>query len=164
MFIRLALLTASAAAVLAAFPSAASAAPTTELLDRSLFDAAPERTASSLRVDGPTAGPLGGAMDVTVRAVDRTLPTTPGSCETVRVKAVVTVEPGRVLTAHTRGEACAHVVDGSVTVNAGFRPRDVDYRGFGRCKPRLVGEGFIAVGESQLGGQASFSGMFRWKR
>jgi hypothetical protein len=134
----------------------------TEVVDRSLFDATPERTEASLRVDGPTAGPLGGAMDVTVRAVDGTLPTAFGSCEPVWVKAAVTVQPGRSLTVRTRGEACAHIVDGSLTANAGFRARNVTYQGSGRCRSRLVGEGLIAVAHSQLGGQASFFGTFRW--
>jgi hypothetical protein len=155
-FARTALIIASAAAVLAAFPGTATAAPQTEVVDRSLFDGSPERTESSLRVDGATAGPLGGHMDMTVVATDGTLPTAFGSCEAVRVSTVLTVEPGRILTVRTRGEACAHVVDGSLRVNAGFRARNVEYEGFGRFKPRLVGEGFMAAAHSQLGGQASF--------
>jgi hypothetical protein len=162
MLARFGLITASAAAVLAASPWVANAAPVTEVVDRSLFDATPVRTESTLRVDGATSGPLGGAMDVTVRAIDGSLPTALGSCEKVRVTGVVTVRPGRVVTVRTRGEACAHIVDGSLTANAGFVRRNVDYRGFGRCRPRLLGEGLIAVAQSQLGGQASFSGTFRW--
>ena len=73
MFVRTSLIAAAAGALLATFPGSATAAPT-QTIDRSVFDATPERTASSLRVDGPTAGPLGGAMDVTVRASDGTLP------------------------------------------------------------------------------------------
>jgi hypothetical protein len=155
-FARTALVIASAAAVLATVPGTATAAPRTEVIDRSLFDGTPERTESSLRVDGATAGPLGGHMDMTVRATDGTLPTAFGSCEPVSVSTILTVQPGRVLTVRTRGEACAHVVDGSLSVNAGFRARNVEYQGFGRCKPRLVGEGFMAAAHSQLGGQASF--------
>ena len=68
MFVRTSLIAAAACALLAMFPGSAHAAPKTQTIDRSVFDATPERTASSLRVDGPTAGPLGGAMDVTVRA------------------------------------------------------------------------------------------------
>ncbi|WP_148573669.1 hypothetical protein [Nocardioides caldifontis] len=161
MFARIALTTASAAAVIAAFPAAAGAAPRTEVVDRSLFDATPELTTSSLRVDGPTSGPLGGAMDVTLRAADGTLPTTFGACEPARVEAVVTVQPGKVITAKARGEVCAHVVDGSLSMFAGFKQKDVRYQGYGRCKPRLQGEGFISVGQSMLGGQASFFGSFR---
>lgn len=161
MSTRLALLTAAAAAVLVANPAVASAKPATEVVDRSVFDATPERTESSLRVDGPTSGPLGGAMDVTVHAKDGTLPTALGSCEPVRVKAAVTVRPGRVITARTLGEGCAHIVDGSLSVNAAFRAKNVSYAGYGRCRPRLVGDGLIAVAHSQLGGQASFFGAFR---
>lgn len=161
MFVRSSLIAAAAVALLAALPGSASAAPTTEVVDRSLFDATPERTAASLRVDGPTAGPLGGEMDVTLRSTYGTLPTVFGSCEPAKVSAVVTVQPGRIITVHARGEVCAHIVDGSLTANAGFRAWNVSYEGYGRRHPRLVGEGLIAVAHSQFGGQASFSGTFR---
>jgi len=161
MFVRTSLIVAAACSVLAAFPASASAAPKTQTVDRSVFDATPERTAATLRVDGPTAGELGGAMDVTVRATDGTLPTVFGSCERAEVTAAVTVQPGRIITVRSHGEVCAHIVDGSLTFNAGFRPKDVTYQGYGRCRPKLVGEGLIAVAHSQLGGQASFFGTFR---
>jgi hypothetical protein len=161
MFVRASLIAGAAVALLSAFPGAANAAPGTEVLDRSVFDATPERTPSSLRIDGPTAGPLGGAMAVTVRANDGSLPTVFGSCEPVRVAALVTVQPGRTIGVSTRGEACAHIVDGSLSVNAGFRARNVSYAGFGRCRPKLIGEGLIAAAQSQLGGQASFNATFR---
>ncbi len=61
----------------------------------------------------------------------------------------------------TRGEVCAHIVDGNLTANAGFRAKDVTVDGYGHCRPKLVGEGLIAVAHSQLGGQASFFGTFR---
>jgi hypothetical protein len=160
MFVRSSLIAAPAVALLGAFAGPASAAPTTEVVDRSVFDATPERTAATLRVEGPTAGPLGGAMDVTVRATDGTLPTAFGSCEPVRVRAHVTVQPGRIITVRTRGEACAHIVDGSLSANAWFRARNVSYEGFDR-RPRLVGEGLIAAAHRQIGGQASFFGTFR---
>lgn len=162
MFLRSSLIAAAVVALLAAFPGSANAARGTQVVDRSLFDATPERTAASLRVDGPTAGPLGGAMDVTVRAIDKTLPTAFGSCEQAWVKAIVTVQPGQVITVLTRGEVCAHIVDGSLSANAGFRAKNVSYQGFGRCRPRLLSEGLIAAAHSQLGGQASFFGTFRW--
>jgi hypothetical protein len=161
MFVRASLVVGAAVALLSVCPGSATAASTTEFVNRSVFDATPERTAASLRVDGPTAGPLGGAMDVTVRAVDGTLPTTFGSCEAVRVAAQVTLQPGRTISVLTRGEACAHIVDGSLTVNAGFKARNATYEGFGRCRPKLVGEGLIAAAHSQLGGQASFSASYR---
>ncbi len=101
-------------------------------------------------------------MDVTVQAIDGTLPTAFGSCEPARVKAAVTVQPGQTITVRTRGEVCAHIVDGSLSANAGFRAKGVTYEGFGRCRPRLLGEGLIAAAHSQLGGQASFFGTFRW--
>jgi len=162
MFVRSSLVVAAtAAALLSAFPGAATAAKAPQNIDRSLYDATPEHTTSSLRLDGPTAGELGGAMDVTVRASDGTLPTTFGSCERAWVKAIVTVQPGQVITVRSRGEACAHIVDGSLSFNAGFRGKDVSYQGFGRCHPKLVGEGFISAAHTQIGGQASFFGSFR---
>lgn len=101
-------------------------------------------------------------MDVTVLAPDGTLPTTFGSCEPARVEATLTVAPGKVVTVRTDGEACAHIVDGSLTVNAGFRKRDVTFASAGRSRPRLVGEGLVAVAHSQLGGQASLFATVRW--
>lgn len=92
MLVRSSLIAAAAAALLSAFPGSASAARVTEVVDRSVFDETPERTVATLRVDGPTAGPLGGAMDVTVRAVDGTLPTALDSCEPAWTRAVVTVQ------------------------------------------------------------------------
>ena len=162
MFVRSSLIAAAAVALLSAYPGSATAVPVTEVVDRSVFDATPERTVASLRVDGPTAGPLGGTMDVTLRAIDGTLPTAFGSCEPAWVRAHVTVQPGQTITVRTRGEACAHIVDGSLSANAGFRARHVTFEGFGRCRPRLLGDGLIAVAHSQIGGQASFFGTFRW--
>jgi hypothetical protein len=160
MFVRTTLVVAAAGALLATVPGSASAVPKTESIDRRVFDATPQLTASSLRVDGPTAGPLGGAMDVTVQATDGTLPTVFGSCEAADVTAVVTVQPGQVMTVSSRGEVCAHIVDGSLTFNAGFRAKDVSYEGYGRPYPKLVGDGLIAVSHSWFGGQASFFGAF----
>jgi len=120
------------------------------------------RTAASLHLDGPTAGPLGGAMDLTVTAQDGALPTAFGSCEPVDVTAVVTFSPGEVLTVSTTGEACAHIVDGTLQVNAFFAARDVTYTGSEHKKAKLVGDGLVAAAHHTFGGQASFSGAFRW--
>jgi hypothetical protein len=98
---------------------------------------------------------------VTATAPDGTLPTVFGSCEPVAVTAVLTVEPGKVLSVRTTGEACAHIVDGTLQVNAGFSARDVTYQGYAR-RARLVGDGLVALAHTQLGGQASFSGSFRF--
>jgi hypothetical protein len=150
-----------AAAVLLSIAVAApaQAKPTTESIDRLLFDATPERTAGSLHLTGPTNGELGGALDVTVTAPDGTLPTTFGACEPVEVDAVLTVSPGRVLTVHTDGEGCAHVVDGTLQVNAFYDRKDVR-DGDGK-RVKLVGDGLVAVSHGMLGGLASFSGVFR---
>ena len=150
-----------AVALSVAAPLAAHA-KTTELVDRSLFDGTPSRTAATLHLDGPTAGPLGGAMDLTVHATDGSLPTAHGACEPVTVDASLTLSPGEVLDVSTTGEACAHIVDGSLSVNAFFGPRDVTYTGTAHKKAKLVGDGLIAAADRGFGGLASFSGTFRW--
>ncbi len=102
MFVRTGLIAAAAIVLLSALPGSASAASGTQVIDRSVYDATPERTVASLRVDGPTSGPLGGAIEVTVRAVDGTLPTTFGTCESAWVKAVVTGPRSHHQRAHAR--------------------------------------------------------------
>lgn len=157
------LLTASvAAAVLSTVVATSAQAKTTESIDRRVFDAAPERTAATLHLDGPTAGPLGGAMDVTVTATDGSLPSAFGSCEPVDVSAVLTVSPGEVLTVATSGEACAHVVDGTLQLNAWFGPKDLTYSGTEHKKAKVVGDGLIAAAHHSYGAQASFSATVRW--
>jgi hypothetical protein len=155
------LTTSAVLALVVALPAAAHAA-TVERVDRSLFDAAPEATASSWHFDGPTAGPLGGALDLVVTAADGIFPTTPGVCEPVAVKAALQVAPGEVLTVVTTGEACAHPVDASLTVNAYFDRRDVTYTGTVHKKATVVGDGLIAASNSWLGGQAAVSASVRW--
>jgi hypothetical protein len=152
---------AAALALLAAAPATAQAA-TLERIDRSLFDATPETTTSSWHFDGPTAGELGGALDLHVTATDGSLPTTPGACEPVDVRAVLQVSPGELLTVTTSGEACAHVVDASLSVNAYFGRDDVTYSGTAHKKLRVVGDGLIAARTSFLGGQAGLSTSVRW--
>lgn len=159
---RTALLTATAAALLTSFALPAHAAPVAENINRSLFDATPQLTTSTFTVDGPTSGPLGGALDVSVTAPDGTLPTSPGSCEQVDVAAVLTYSPGELLAVTTTGEACAHTVDGSLTVNAFFGRHDLTYTGTAHRSARLVGDGLIAAKHSWLGGQASFGATVRW--
>ena len=154
--------TAFAAIALSVVVPMSAQAKASELVDRSLFDGTPERTASTLHLAGPTAGPLGGAMDLIVTATDGTLPSTFGSCEPVEVTAVLTVSPGEVLTVNTQGEACAHIVDGTLQVNAGFDTNDVTYAGSEHKKAKLVGEGLIAAAHHWFGGQVSFSGTVRW--
>jgi hypothetical protein len=67
-----------------------------------------------------------------------------------------------VLTVHTRGEACAHIIDGTLQVNAFFDKKDVSYEGSDHKKAALVGDGLIAAADHVYGGQASFSGTVRW--
>ena len=154
--------TAVATVALSAALTTSAQAKETELIDRSLFDGTPERTASTLHLEGPTSGPLGGAMALTATASDGTLPTTFGSCEPVDVAAVLTVAPGEVLTVNTTGEACAHIVDGTLQLNAFFGKKDVTYAGAEHTSAKLVGDGLIAAAHHWFGGQASFSGAFRW--
>ena len=151
----------AAALALLALPATAQAA-TLENIDRSLFDATPEVSASAWHLDGPTSGPLGGTLDLHVSATDGTFPTTPGSCEPVDVRAVLQVSPGEVLSVSTVGEACAHIVDGSLIVDAYFGNRDVAYSGTAHKRVRVVGDGLIAAKTSFLGGQASIGMSVRW--
>lgn len=160
------LLTVAAALVSAVvlLPGTASAHPsTTENLSRRTYDSTPERSAGTWRIDGLTAGPLGGHLDMTATAEDGTLPTTRGECEPVEVDAVLTVSPGEVLTVHThRAEACVHAFADSLSLNAWFRTRHVDYEGTEHHRPRVVGDGLIAAGQLFTGAQASFNATLRW--
>ena len=153
--------TTAAMALVAVVPAGAQAA-TLERLDRSLFDGTPVVSASSWHFDGATSGELGGALDVVITARDGAFPSTPGACEPVDVRADLQVSPGEVLTVVTTGEACAHVVDASLTVNAYFDRDDVAYSGSAHKKAKVVGDGLIAAKHSWLGGQASLSTSVRW--
>jgi len=155
------LATGATALALLALPGTAHAA-SLENIDRSLFDATPETSASSWHFDGATAGELGGALDLRVTATDGSFPTTPGACEPVDVTAVLQLSPGEVLSVTTSGEACAHVVDGSLTVNAPFGRGDVTYAGTAHKRVHVVGDGLIAARTSFLGGQASVGMSVRW--
>ena len=148
-------------ALFAALPISAQA-KTTEQLDRRLFDATPDRTAGSWHMAGLTAGPLGGALDLTITAPDGSLPTTPGACEAVDVAVVLTVSPGEVLTINTTGEACAHIIAGTLTVNAFFDTKDVTYTGTEHKKAKIVGDGLIAAGEQFFGSIANVSTTVAW--
>lgn len=168
-------LTLAAAGIAAAtvlMPTAASAAapflssdaaPVTEFLSRRTYDSTPERTEASWRIDGATAGPLGGYLDLTATARDGSLPTGLGECEEVSVSAVLTVSPGETLTVHThRGEACVHQFGGTLSLNAAFRNRHVTYEGTEHGRVRVVGDGLLSAGEQFLGAQASFNASVRW--
>ena len=153
---------AASTALVLTLPTTAHAARPTEQVDKSIFDASPERTTDSLHLDGLTSGELGGAMDLTITAPDGSLPTVFGSSETVSVKAVVTVRPGTVLTVRTDGEASAHIVDGTLQVVAFFDSKDVKFKGCKLKKAKLIGDGLISAAHYSYGAQASFSGAFRW--
>lgn len=155
---------AAVAALSVLLPTAASAATTTtENLSRRTYDSAPERTAGTWRIDGATAGPLGGYLDVTATAADGTLPTAPGACEAVDVTAVLTVSPGEVLTVETsNGEACIHQFGGTLSLNAYFGKQDLTYAGSEHSKVKVVGDGLLGAGQLFTGAQATFDAMLRW--
>jgi hypothetical protein len=67
-----------------------------------------------------------------------------------------------VLTVSTAGEGCAHIVDGTLQINAGFGTKEITYTGSEHKKARLIGDGLIAAAQHAFGAQASFSGVFRW--
>jgi hypothetical protein len=166
-------LLASATAALAlsavALPAVAlpAQAVTTEYVDRATFDAAPDVTTSSIRVAGETRGELGGYLDATVVAKDGSLPTGSEVCEPASVHAVLTLSAGETLTVRVRGTACTSFAGDAITVNAAFRTRHLRYSGTEHthsagCRPRVVGDGLLAMSNSLLGGQASFSASIRW--
>ena len=151
-------LVATAAAVSLAAPAAQAA--TVERFDRSAFDSAPVVTASGYSMSADTRGELGGRLELSVRAVDGSVPAS-GTCEKADVRAVLTVAPGESFTITTRGELCGHIVDGSPTLNASFRNRHVTYDGTHR-RAQVVGEGLIAFNHSWLGAQGSVGMSVRW--
>jgi hypothetical protein len=161
MRIRTAVTTVAAVALTVALPASAQAR-TTESISRSLFDGTPDRTASTFHVSGPTAGPLGGALDLTVTAQDGTLPTDRGASEPVDVTAILTVSPGEVITVITTGEASIHQFGDVLQVNAYFDKKEATYEGTEHKKVKVVGDGLIAAGHQWYGGQASLSATFAW--
>ncbi len=162
MRIRPLLATVVAAAALATVPVTAQAR-SVENIDRRIFDSSPEVSASSLHLDGSTAGELGGFLDLVVTAKDGSLPTEQGACDRVHVDAVLTVSPGEQLTVHTRGEVCMHQFSPTLILNASFRNRHATYSGTAHRKVRVVGDGLIAASNSLgYGYGASFSSAVRW--
>ncbi len=154
---------ATALATLCLAPTAASAATSTENLSRRTYDNAPELTAGTWRIDGATAGPLGGHLELIATAADGTLPTAPGECERVDVSAALTVSPGEVLTVDTRlGEACVHPFGSTLSLNAPFRSRHLTYDGTEHRMVKVVGDGLLSAGQLFTGAQASFDATVRW--
>ena len=99
---------------------------------------------------------------VTFTAQDGTLPTTFGSCEPVQVNAVLTASPGEFLSVTTVGEACAHITNGMLQVNAYFAQDDMTYSGTAHKKVKIRGDGLIAAADQTFGGLANFSAQVRW--
>lgn len=155
-------LVATAAAFALAAPAAQAAPPgtTQDRFDRSAFDSTPVVTASGYSMSAATRGELGGHLELSVQAVDGTVPAA-GKCEKADVRAVLTVAPGETFTITTRGELCGHVVDGSPTLSAAFRNRHVKYAGTHK-RAKVVGEGLIGFGHSWLGAQGSVGMSVRW--
>jgi hypothetical protein len=156
------LATAAAAVALTVAAPLAAQAKTTETIDKFVYDSTPQVTAGSWHIDGLTHGEIGPFLDVTVTAVDGTLPTDPRAVERVRVDAVLTLAPGETLTVHAKGSAEAPAAGGTPSVFASFRKKDLTYDGTAHKKAKLVGNGFISAGGSFLGYQASFSATVSW--
>lgn len=151
----------TAVALTAAAPLAAQA-KTTEQIDKFVFDSTPTVTAGAWHIDGLTHGEIGPTLDVTVTAVDGTMPTDPRSVEPVTVDAVLTLAPGETLTVHTTGTAEAPFAGGTPSVFASFGRKDLSYGGTAHAKAKVVGDGFISAGGGFLGYQASFSASIAW--
>ncbi len=159
---RLPLAAALVAVALSAAPASAQTR-TVENISRSTFDSSPVVTASSLHIDGATAGELGGFLDLVVTAKDGSLPTAQGACDRVHVDAVLTVSPGEQLTVHTKGEVCMHQFSPTLILNASFRNRHVTYTGTAHGRVKVVGDGLIAASNSTFFGYgASVSAAVRW--
>jgi hypothetical protein len=156
------LATAAAAVALTVAAPLAAHAKTTEYLDKRIFDSTPVVTAGSWHLDGLTAGEIGPTLDVTVTAIDGTLPSASNVCEPVDVVAVLTLAPGEVLTVRTSGEACAPFLGGTPAVNAYFGNDQTEYEGTAHRKAKIVGDGLISAGGSFFGYQATFSTSVRW--
>jgi hypothetical protein len=146
------------AAALTAMAPAAHAAQV-DRFDRSAFDSSPVVTGSGYAMSGPTAGELGGHLDLSVEAADGTVPAQ-GQCERAVVTAVLTVSPGEVFAVRTTGELCSHVVDGTPTLNAWFGRKEVVYTGTHRRA--RVSDGIIGFRNSFLGAQGSVGMSVRW--
>jgi hypothetical protein len=145
---------------------AASAVPAhaaeTEYIDRSAFDFTVQRTASSLRVDGATRGPLGGYIDATATANDGTLPVGANVCEPATLDVILTVSAGETLSTSAAGDLCTSFDGDALTANGYFGKKELDYAGTAHNKAKVVGDGLIAVGTGWLGGQASFAASIKW--
>lgn len=150
--------TVAAAATLMLVTPAAQAAQL-DRFDLSAFDSSPVVTSSGYAMSGPTAGELGGYLNLSVQATDRTLPAQ-GQCESAVVKAVLTVSPGEVFEIRTTGELCSHFVDGTPTLNAYFGKNQVRYTG--THKRARVSNGIIGFKNSFLGAQGSVGLSVRW--
>ena len=148
--VALAATAATAAVLTVASPAQAKAV---EMFDRSAFDSTPVVTASGWSISAPTAGELGGWLDMTVTAADGTKPSN-GACETATVDAVLTVAPGESFTIHTTGELCAHFTDGTPSLFGSFGAKQTSYSGPHK-KAKLVGDGFVSFGHSFLGAQGA---------
>jgi hypothetical protein len=149
-----------AAAATALFTAPAAHAATVQTFDRRAFDASPDITASGWSISAATAGELGGWLDMSVNAVDGTVPAA-GQGETATVDSVLTVAPGESFTIHTTGDLCAHFIDGSPSLFGSFNAKQVTYSGTHK-KARLAGDGFVSFGYNAVGAQGDVTLSVRW--
>jgi hypothetical protein len=150
---------AAAALILVAPAVQAAQAATADRFDRSAFDSTPVVTSAGYAMSAPTAGELGGHLDLSVQAADGTIPNQ-GQCETANVDAVLTLTPGESFAVHTTGELCSHFIDGTPTLDASFGAKQVTYTG--THKRARVGDGIIGFKNSVLGAQGSVGLTVRW--
>ena len=147
-----ALVTTMAGTVLVLGAPGAQARPSYEFIDRAAFDGAPTITEAGYTMSAATRGELGGHLDLTVLAVDGTLPGA-NQCEAATADATLTTSPGETWEISTTGEICGHFTDGSPSFNAGFGKNQVTYTG-PRTRIQLK-SGFVSFGYSWLGAQGS---------
>ena len=153
MYTRILALAATAATATVLTVATPAQAKSVETFDRRAFDSTPVVTASGWSISAPTAGELGGRLDMTVTAADGTKPSN-GTCELATVDAVLSVAPGESFTIRTTGELCGIVTVGTPSLFGSFGARQMSYSGSHK-KAKLIGEGFVSFGHSFLGAQGS---------
>lgn len=131
-----------------------------ESFDRSAFDTSPDVTVAGWTISAPTAGELGGRLDMTVTVADGTIPAN-GTCEPANVDSVLTVAPGEAFTIHTVADVCTHFLDGTPSLFGSFDAKQTTYSGTHK-KARVVGDGFVSFGHSFLGAQGTVTLAVRW--
>jgi hypothetical protein len=156
------ILTATVAGVAITLATPAAHATKLELFNRYAADSAPVVSESGYVMEGTTNGEPGSYLQVSVKAVDNSLPAD-GECEPASVHAVLTVAPRETFTISTTGELCGIVGDGSPALTASFGDLQTTYSGTAHKRARVVGEATIKSRTSWFGASGAVEGLsVRW--